>query len=129
MWFGIVAGVRGPPHFEAKGFPDIKCDVLQDFVKSDGYGYHSTTWLTLKELCEANEVFLKLALEQHPDEGWPEPGDIYQRIPKADDIVNKLIINLGYEGTSIPWAGTLQQFIGEENSIEDCVLYVCAFDS
>ena len=124
-----MAGVRGPTHFETKGFPDIKCDVLQDFVESDGYGYHNTTWLTLMELREANEVFLKLALEQHPDEGWPEPGDIYQRIPKADDIVNKLIINLGYEGTSIPWAGTLQQFIGEENSIEDCVLYVCAFDS
>jgi|TARA_Y100000034_G_scaffold135196_1_gene206084 hypothetical protein len=121
-WFGIIAGVRGEPHFDAKGLPEIDCEAIKPLVE-DRY-YHSATHLTLEEVREANREKAR-----HDNARGYGTDEYYQRIPEPDDIMERIYATAEYNSSFTPWAGTLQQFIGKENSIEDCVMYVCAFDS
>jgi len=59
-----------------------------------------------------------------------ELANDYEEVPTPDEEMTKIIMAFGYpDAKTIPWAGTIRDFIGENADIEECVRYVIAFDN
>ena len=128
-WFGVVAGVRrqGIAVVDTdRGIPDDTCDLWQSYCEDWGIDLHSHTWLTPSEVNSANQ-----ALRDHVRRVFSEElANDYEEVPTPDEQMTEIIMGFGYpDNKTIPWAGTIRDFIGENADIEECVRYVIAFDN
>ena len=146
LWFSIIAGVRGTQYEWLehnlenpwrRGVPKDASWCWEDYNKNTDW-YHSHTWLTYEEIKTAKKYYEKDAITNY-EEGrdWDEPSDkedlkemqIYikhQPLPKTTDSIKKLYIN---NGNTIPWCGTIGDFMYKDMPMEDCIRMVICVDS
>jgi len=130
LWFGVIANLRKHDvyafDFDLRGKPSKTCKLWQE--RGDIDWMHDFTWLKPSEIMHANEMYIFEEKDYWGDRQSPN-GD-YELAPTPETKMTKLITEFDYpENRSIPWAGTIQEFIGEDADFDECVRFVCAFDS
>jgi hypothetical protein len=143
LWFSIVAGVRGKVPWDGdaepwdRGMPDDASDMWKDFNQwgsENWMGLHNVTWLSLSEVCQANEMWFSSLRDHYEHEVIeeilsPESTD-YEEVIDLDSTVDILYMGHGEdEEIRIPWCGTVGDMIATDDPTEECVRMVIAFDS
>ena len=138
LWFSIVAGVRGKVPWDGdaepwdRGVPDDASDMWKDC--SQWVGFHSVTWLSLSEVCQANEMWFSSSRDYYEHKVIEEilslESSDYEEVIDLDSTVDTLYMGLSpLTEVRIPWCGTVGDMIATDDPTEECVRMVIAFDN
>jgi len=132
LWFGIVANMRTDDKyafdFKPRGKPEETCKIWREEIDVDWM--HGHTWLTPSEIEVANQKYKLEEVDYWGEFHRQSPSGNYELTMAPETKMTKILTAFDYpEDQSIPWAGTIRDFIGEDADFEKCVRYVIAFDS
>ena len=136
LWFGIIAGVRMSYHsifdFGRRGFPEDASPAWREARYDDWL--HGHTWLTPSEVKFANIEYRKRIIDEYETATYVDISvdklSSREKVYEMSTVLTKLVLEIRYpESLTIPWAGTLGEFIGEDADIDACVRYNYAFSS
>ena len=144
-WFGLVAGVRRENYglsqidHHRRGMPSSSSKVWAGYCDDDT-GLHSHTWLSPSEAAACYEEYTNIDISYYYESKKVSKEEHrYYTIVTPEHLVKKLMFDyMGYDETigswgsnvykEIPWAGTVQELIGDQD-FDEAVRMVIAFDN